>query len=209
MKVLGVHWCPKRDQFCFKVDMNKLVFPARTPRQLVSIQCSLYDPNGFVSPFIWLGRRMLQKATAGGRGWDSPLDPKLLEQFYVWTSSIPLLENYPIKRWWETNETMDSQDISWHFFSDASLEGYGVVVYRRVVGPVVPPLVHGKIHVSLIMSRSHVVPLDSSKASHHGSMPRLETVANTKSVKTRTFLTKIFGKLGRVLHHSDSEPSLK
>ena len=72
-KVLGVHWCPKRDQFAFKVDMSKLAFPARTPRQLVSVQCSLYDPNGFVSPFIFLGRKMLQLATAGRRGWDSPL----------------------------------------------------------------------------------------------------------------------------------------
>ena len=53
-KVLGVHWCPKRDQFAFKVDMSKLALPARTPRQLVSVQCSLYDPNGFVSPFIFL-----------------------------------------------------------------------------------------------------------------------------------------------------------
>ena len=61
----------------------------------------------------------------------------------------------------------------------------------------------------MIMSRSHVVPLDCSKASHHGSIPRLETVANTKSVKVRNFLSKIFGKLPRVLHHSDSEPSLK
>ena len=49
IKVLGVHWCPKRDQFAFKVDMTKLASPARTLRQLVSVQCSLYDPNGFVS----------------------------------------------------------------------------------------------------------------------------------------------------------------
>jgi len=91
-KVLGVHWNPLKDEFRFILDISSLGLPAKTPRQLVSVQSSLFDPNGFISPFIWLGRKMLQKATAGGRGWDSPLDPELREKFFLWASSIPLLE---------------------------------------------------------------------------------------------------------------------
>ena len=122
---------------------------------------------------------MLQKATAGGRGWDSPLDPDLREKFFLWASSIPLLANYPIPRWWNTEDTMDAAEVTWHYFADASKDGYGAVAYRRVVAHPKPPYRHGKVHMTIVMLRSHCVPLDSSRSSHHGSIPRLETTANT------------------------------
>ena len=86
-----------------------------------------------------------------------------MEEFFVWTSLIPLLRKYLIPRWLENDATINAQDVQWHFLADASLLGYGAVVYRRAVSS-------GEIFVTIIMSRAHVVPLDSSKASHHGSI---------------------------------------
>ena len=51
-KVLGVHWNPLKDEFRFMLDISTLKLPAKTPRQLVAIQSSLFDPNGFISLFI-------------------------------------------------------------------------------------------------------------------------------------------------------------
>ena len=99
LKILGISWIPLKDVFCFFMDMKKLKLPARTPRQLVAVQSSLFDPCGFVSPFILIGRLIMQRATHKKRGWDSPLDPQILKEFFIWASSIPLLANCPIPRW--------------------------------------------------------------------------------------------------------------
>ena len=164
--------------------LKQFKLPARTPRELISVSSSLYDPNGFVSPFIMLGRQFLQRAQKGRRGWDTPLDSALAEEFFLWASSIPLLQNYPVSRWWESDATIDAKDIQWHFLSDACLTGYGAVVYRRAV------LDSGDIHLAIIMSGSHVVPLDSAKASHHGSIVNLELIGLGRQISFRKFLTE-------------------
>ena len=64
-KVLGVHWNPFQDNFCFVWDIEQFKLPARTPRELISVSSSLYDPNGFITPFIMLGRQFLQRAQKG------------------------------------------------------------------------------------------------------------------------------------------------
>ena len=63
-----------------------------------------------------------------------------------------------------------------HMFSDASKEGYGTVGYIRIVTP------DGKVRLVFVGGKSHVVPLDSSRTSHHNSIPRLELVSALKSV---------------------------
>ena len=100
-----------------------------------------------------------------------------------------ILCNYPIPRWWESDATIDAKNIQWHFLADACLTGYGAVVYRRAVSP------SGDIFVTIIMSRAHVVPLDSSKASHHGSIVNLEMVSNVNQIDCRKFLLKALGAL--------------
>ena len=106
LKILGISWNPLEDVFRSVMDMKKLRLPARTPCQLVFVQSSLFDPCGFVSPFILIGRQIMQRATHKKRGWDSPLDPQILEEFFLWASSIPLLANYPIPHWWNIDDTI-------------------------------------------------------------------------------------------------------
>ena len=203
-KILGVHWNPFQDNFRFVWDVKQFKLPARTPRELISVSSSLYDPNGFIAPFIMLGRQFLQRAQKGRRGWDTPLDPDLMEEFFLWASSIPLLRNYPVPRWWENDATMDAKNIQWHFQSDACLTGYGAVVYRRAVSDA------GDIYVALIMARAHVVPLDLSKASHHGSIVKLELIGLGNQMDCRKFLINTFGELvGQKVHWTDSECCLK
>ena len=64
-KVLGVSWLPGVDEFTFNYNQTIASRPVTTPRELVSVQASLYDPLGFISPFQFHGRKMLQKANAG------------------------------------------------------------------------------------------------------------------------------------------------
>ena len=203
VKVLGVQWNPRADHFIFSIDLSNLCLPATTPRQLVSVQSSLYDPLGLISPFIMLGRSMLQRSMLDKRGWDSPLPSELRQEFFLWASSIPLLKNYPVPRWWNSPSTVGSEDVSLHLFADASQKAYGAVGYIRIVG------VDGSIHVCILSARSHVVPLNPARASHHNSTPRLEVTAMLKSIELRQFIEKALGKFKVVKHWTDTECGLK
>ena len=55
-KVLGVSWIPSADVFTFNFDPEISSKDVKTPRDLVSVSSSLYDPLGFVSPFSLIGR---------------------------------------------------------------------------------------------------------------------------------------------------------
>ena len=197
LKILGILWNPLEDVFRFVMDMKKL----RTPCQLVTVQSSLFDPCGFVSPFL-IGRQIMQQATHKKRGWDSPLDLHILEEFFLWASSIPLLANYPIPLWWNIDDMIGALDVSVQIFSDASTRGFGAVAYRRVVA------LSGAIFVAFLLSKLRVIPLNAAKAGHNGSVPKMETSSNVINIGLKTFLKKVLGNVCFV-HWTDSECSLE
>ena len=201
-KVLGVSWIPEADVFTFNYDKNVALRSVTTPRELVSVQASLYDPLGFISPFQYHGRRMLQRAEAAKNGWDNPLNPKLREECEKWSSSIPQLAKLRIPRWWNCgcNDPIDEQI---HCFGDAAAGGYGAVVYRRIVTPL------NEVKVVIVTARSHVVPLNPSRASHHNSIPRLEMTAAAKTVELKQFVERASKTKAKIVLWSDSEATLK
>ena len=94
-------------------------------------------------------------------------------------------------------------DVSLHLFADASLKAYGTVAYQWEVAP------DGLIHVCILSTRSHVVPLNPAWALHHFSIPRLELTSMLKSVELRQFIERSLGKFAVVKHWTDSECGLK
>ena len=93
------------------------------------------------------------------------------------------LGDLSIPRPWNDDDTVGQPD-ELHVFSDASITGYGAVMYRRVVGR------SGKARVVFLGGKSHVVPSNPSRASHHNSIPRLELVAATKAAEMASKLEK-------------------
>ena len=113
----------------------------------------------------------------GKWGWDIPLKPEVKKGFNLWVKSIRHHGNFCIPRCWNTELTIDSER-QLHCFTDASQIGYGAVCYKCVI-PIGPNPIP---RVDFIIGKGHVVPLDSSKASHHNLTPRLELVAGVKGV---------------------------
>ena len=139
-------------------------------------------------------------------GWDADLEEDVEESFFKYTSSWPLLRNYRVQRWW--NGGVDNADIAIitiEIFCDASPSGgFGAVAYRRQVAK------DGRIHVTIIASKSHVVPLNPKRASHHNSVPRVEIVAAEKGIQLKRFVKKTLDvEEGQVRLWSDSESALK
>ena len=196
-------WRPKDDIFTFHFDEERILKPAFTPRDFLAISHQLYDPLGFIAPFQLIGRRLLQRATSLRTGWDIPVDELLRGEFQEWANTIPNLSTLQIPRWWNSSDCGKIVEESLHAFADASLTGYGAAIYRRAVDEL------GRIFVTLLAARSHVVPLNPARASHHNSIPRLELAACLKAVELRLFVEAALGRKFKVFFMTDSECSLK
>ena len=197
-RILGIVWKTKEDTLSVAIDEEKYKEEATTPRHVVQQQAALFDPLGIVAPFHLLGRQWTQKAMAGKWAWDIRTNEEVVIGFNEWTNSIKELRNLSIERSWNDPETVGGHE-QLHIFSDASATGYGAVSYRRVIGK------SGKIKVSFVCGKSHVVPSDSKQTSHHGSIPRLELVSALKGVDLSRAVTKsIKERIKEIWFWSDS-----
>lgn len=57
-KALGVQWCVESDFFNFKLELNKQPL---TRRGILSMVSSVYDPLGFLAPFVLKAKCILQE----------------------------------------------------------------------------------------------------------------------------------------------------
>ena len=79
-------WLPGQDVFTFNYNPKIAERSIKTPRDVTSVSASLYDPNGYVSPYILFSRQMLQCSRLGDIRWDSSLDPESRREFIKWSS---------------------------------------------------------------------------------------------------------------------------
>ena len=66
-RALGVYWNTETDSFCFKI---KLLEKKPTRRNILSLTSTVFDPMGFVSPFIMPAKLVLQNLCRMGLDWD-------------------------------------------------------------------------------------------------------------------------------------------
>lgn len=92
-KLLGLPWDSKDDYF--KHDFTKLLQFAKdvppTKQSLLQITPKLFDPLGFLSPFVIKLKVMFQKLCTGGKDWDTEIKDTLLEQWKIMLSDLKLL----------------------------------------------------------------------------------------------------------------------
>ena len=94
-RALGLEWDPEEDTFRIKVKQKE---PVLTKRGLLSYVSSVYDPLGFVSPFVLTAKKLFQKETKLQKNWDDPLEKSTADGFSGWLNDLPNLTNIPIKR---------------------------------------------------------------------------------------------------------------
>ena len=126
-RALGVGWDIQRDHFTFTIKQRK---PAHTRRQLLSIIASLFDPLGFLAPFVVRAKILLQKVWQLGLAWDDPLPLDLLAEWQTWESEMLMLMEFSIPRFYQTVD-MYPEEIQVHIFGDASELAFCAVGYLR------------------------------------------------------------------------------
>ena len=209
-KVLGVAYNFQSDKFSIKIG-KRAENKVSTRRELLSLTASIFDPNGFATPATLKGKNILQAATALGLDWDDLMSEEMIAQVDIWRGSLKELEALEITRWLATIDTTDGV-AELHVFADASIEGYGIVVYLRIRGK------NGKIHVALVFSRAHVVPLDmvrritKDSENHNESVPRLELTAGRLAAEVNDMIIREFRDtidIKRSIMWTDSETLIK
>ncbi|XP_057678097.1 uncharacterized protein LOC130907254 [Corythoichthys intestinalis] len=170
--VLGVKWDVEADSLTFNVAFKEK--PA-TRRGILATVASVYDPLGFLSPYILTGKQILQEMCKRGIGWDDPIPLALETQWKTWLDDLKNLPKIQIQRCFIPDNIGSLQRIEMHHFSDASSSGYGQCSYIRIIG-------ENKVHCALVMAKARVAP------TRVVTIPRLELTAAAVSAGVSNFL---------------------
>ncbi|MEE9353165.1 MAG: hypothetical protein V3U94_01940, partial [Candidatus Thorarchaeota archaeon] len=174
-RALGIQWCVESDRFKFLLVLKDTPL---TRRGILSTIASLYDPLGFVAPFVLNGKHILQEMCKHGSSWDEPLADDLRPRWEHWRNDLVGLGELDIPRCYQAPGFGMAKKVELHHFSDASSSGYGQCSYIRLVDD------KNTVHCSLVIGKSRVAPLKVT------TIPRLELTAAVVSAKVSRVLVE-------------------
>ncbi|KAK3734086.1 hypothetical protein QZH41_000409 [Actinostola sp. cb2023] len=122
-RALGLQWDVERDVFKFKTTITSK--PA-TRRGILSMTSSIYDPLGFISPYVLPAKFILQDLCRQGFGWDDPVPEKEQQRWNQWLEELLKLKELEVNRCLKPKSFGEVVSAELHNFSDASQLGYGV-----------------------------------------------------------------------------------
>ncbi len=189
---LGLKWRCVSDTIGYK--QRAMSDKAPTMRNVYRTLASQYDPLGFIIPYTTRAKVLIQALWKKDRGWDNPIEGKLLSLWKTWEAELPNLQKIALPRcYFPICADSLSAAVDLHVFCDASEEAYGSVAYLRVEDE------QGHTHVSFVMARSRVAPKKQL------SMPRLElSAALTGAQLARVLQTELSLNLRQMIMWSDS-----
>ena len=156
-KTLGIRWQAHTDEFFFRPS-EVLHQESYTKREVLSQISKLFDPAGWLAPFVIRAKTFMQEIWLKELEWDQPLPADLINKWQEYLRSYPALRNIRIPRWLQFQPQMKLQ---YHGFCDASERAYGAAIYVRVE-------VANKVTTHLLTAKTRVAPVKSL------SVPRLE-----------------------------------
>ena len=194
LKVLGLNWDPMTDTFTFRTSEDNVSWTKRT---VVSHISKVFDPCGFLAPFLITGKVFMQDLWRRGLEWDDKLDEDLMKLWLAWHDQLPGLERIKIPRHINA-EKSDGKKLELHVFSDASEKAIAAVAYLRIV------MESGSAeHTYLLMAKTQLVPLRVV------TIPRLELQSCLMAVKLLQFIEKHLDlPLAKISFWTDSRVAL-
>lgn len=189
LKILGLRWFPAGDHFSYVIDSTERPVTKRT---ILSDLARIFDPIGFLTPFTFLAKHLIQHLWTLGLQWDDVPPSELTDRWNQCKSELQVLSTLRIPR---RIFTQSFTKCEAHGFGDSSEKGYAAVVYFRFINP------DGSINISLIGAKSRVSPIKRI------SLPKLELCAALLLSKLLSFIIKSYGpslKVDEIFAWSDS-----
>ncbi|XP_064608544.1 uncharacterized protein LOC135472767 [Liolophura sinensis] len=146
-RALGVQWNTDTDKLGIRAQIKS---KPMTRWGLISVISSIYDPLGFVCPFILQGKKIFQNETRLKKGWDELLTPENEKKWSRWIAEILKLEKFKVERCILPGDFGKIVTRELHHFSDASVEAYGAFSYLRSVNG------EGRVHCSVLVKKSRL-----------------------------------------------------
>ncbi|GBN56721.1 hypothetical protein AVEN_162907-1 [Araneus ventricosus] len=196
LKVLSLVWNLYEDSVGVDVTplLNSLESMGNTKRSVLSTVARVFDPLGFISPFVVRVKKLVQEIWERGVDWDSKLPDDLRIKWEKWCCETGCLSDVRINRCYFSNWDRDAGGIEMHIFCDSSQVAYGAVAYFR------SETTSGEVGVYFVMAKSGLAPLKKL------SLPRLKLMGALVGAKLWKHLLVVFKSLvKRVVMWTDSE----
>lgn len=129
-KVLGLRWDTVKD--CFGFNLQATLKPHDSPttkRLTLRAIAQIFDPLGFLSPFVVTAKILLQDLWKRNLGWDDELPQDLLRVWEQWCEDLCAFSGLAIPRFLGHGMCGCITKANLHIFSDASPRAYGVAAY--------------------------------------------------------------------------------
>ncbi|MCG8429838.1 MAG: hypothetical protein MJA29_01505, partial [Candidatus Omnitrophica bacterium] len=162
-RTLGVACDMKHDTFFFKtVPVQKSL----TKRSILSTVSSVFDPLGFVAPYVIRAKVILQDLWVKGVDWDEPLEHDDVTDWSSWVRDLDRMSAVVIPRcYWPIQFVPVLYAL--HTFVDASEKAFAAVCYLLLTSSC------GERHNSLVVAKTRVAPMNDKCL----TLPRLELQA--------------------------------
>ena len=115
-RALGVTWDVQNDTFTFKIKPKAL---ADTRRKVVSLTASIFDPIGFLAPYVVRAKIFLQSLWKLRQGWDERIPEEFIQEWCDWRKELERLAEFSVPRLYRC-VTFYPMSIQLHVFGDAS-----------------------------------------------------------------------------------------
>ncbi|KRX12791.1 hypothetical protein T07_7237 [Trichinella nelsoni] len=192
LRTLGLHWNRERDEFTFVALITENERNC-TKRKLISDTSKLFDPLGFLTPFVVRAKILFQKLWQAGIDWDELLTISIAEDWSRWKREAKNLWKIKIPRCLIPFPVEETDSIELHVYGDESKWAYGAVAYLKVISK-------DKTTVRFIMSKSRVAPLKTI------TLPRLELMTALIAARLVGFIKNSLAiPIQRVICWTDSQ----
>ena len=191
VKTLGLWWIAKED-ITFKVNVPDNIGEL-TKRDFLRKISKLFDPMGFLAPYLIRAKILLQEIRSAGTKWDETLDECLTYKVTKWFQELPKLVNVKVSRCLKLEKDKEIQVSEIQTFVDASQDAYGAVVYIRNVYNI------GTVSTHLVTAKTRVSPLTDI------SIRRMELMAAVVGLQLPKRIAKVLDmEIRNVTFWSDS-----
>ena len=156
---------------------------------------SLFDPLGFIAPYIMKAKLLLQALSRKNIGWDDLIGEAERIQWRRWLDDLSKLQEVQVDRCFRPREFGEVTEVQLHLFSYASRQGYA---YLRVKDENSP------IHCAFVMGKARLAQ------AREISLPRLELTAAVISMKlSKIIREELDMNFQKVFYWTDSMTVLK
>ncbi|XP_064488428.1 uncharacterized protein LOC135400525 [Ornithodoros turicata] len=101
LKVLGLTWNPTVDTFSSNDVLQFAQQRTDTKRSLLQTPARLYDPMGFLSPFLVKEKIWFQRTWQLKLNWGDALPNDIKQKWHEWCEGLPLLQTTQVPRFYE------------------------------------------------------------------------------------------------------------